>query len=173
MIPFFRYLTEFDSYLKCPCFDIILGYGILILQEPLFPQMVLRASDNEIVKSLKNSITDDGLCVTVNANSMIGTFNDTQSNDIKTFADILDGSVTNHTSAKVKGSGYLHRVEFWLNVRNSNPTASATISGNIAGHIKAAINNWNDHFSVRFELFFYTGIELIAKNPIIIDLRKY
>ena len=111
--------------------------------------MVLWTSDDELMQSLKNSVTDDGLCTTVNANSMTGTFNVTQYHEIKTFADILDGPMTNDSSAKVKGSGYLHRVEFWLNVRNPNPTVSAATSGNIAGHINAAINDWNDHFFVR------------------------
>ena len=111
--------------------------------------MVLWTSDDELMQSLKNSVTDDGLCTTVNANSMTGTFNVTQYHEIKTFADILDGPMTNDSSAKVKGSGYLHRVEFWLNVRNPNPTVSAATSGNIAGHINAAINDWNDQFFVR------------------------
>ena len=119
------------------------------LKEPNFPQTVLWTSDNEIMNSLKNSVTDDGLCTTVNANSMAGTFNLTQYPEIKSFAEMLDGPITNYSQAKVKGSGYLHRVEFWLNVRNPNPTVAAAISGNIGGQINAAINDWNDHFSVR------------------------
>ena len=111
--------------------------------------MVLRASDDELMKSLKHSVTDDGLCTTFNANSMGGTFNISEYYEVKTFADILDRPNTTYSPSKVKGSGYLHRVEFWLNVWNPNPTVSAATSGNIAGSINAAINDWNDHFFVR------------------------
>ena len=112
--------------------------------------MVLWTSDNEIMESLKYTVTDDGLCATVNANSMAGTFNLTKYTELKFLAEMLDGPIKNHSeSLKVKGSGYLHRVEFWLNVRNPNPTVSAATSGNIAGKINAAINDWNDHISVR------------------------
>ena len=122
----------------------------LVLQEPHFPQILLWTSADEIMRTLKNTVTDDGLCATVNANSMAGTFNLTKYPELNSFAEMLDGPMKNHyESLKVKGSGYLHRVEFWLNVRNPNPTVSAATSGNIGGKINAAINDWNDHFSVR------------------------
>ena len=125
----------------------------LVLQEPHFPKIVLWTSSDEIMGSLKNTVTDDGICATVNANSMAGTFNLTKYSELNSFAEMLDDPMKkDYESLKVKGSGYLHRVEFWLNVRNPNPTVSAATSGNIGGKINAAINNWNDHFSVRYFL---------------------
>ena len=76
--------------------------------------------------------------------------------EIKPFAEMLDGPITNYSKAKVKGSGYLNRIEFRLNVRNPNPTVAAATGGNIGGHINAAINDWNDHFSVRCFCFIFT-----------------
>ena len=111
--------------------------------------MILWASDTELMQSAKSSVTDDGLCTTINSNTMDGTFNLTKFSVLKPFVDIADEPLVTITSAKVKGSGYLYRVKFWLNVRNPNPTMSAAASGNIAGHINAAINDWNEHFSVR------------------------
>ena len=95
------------------------------------------------MESIKTSLTDMGLCTTINANSIASTFNIDKHEGIKEFANILDESDTKHHPIKVKGSGYIHQSIFWLNVRNPS------ISGLQRGGITAAINNWNDYFSVR------------------------
>ena len=94
--------------------------------------------------SVKASLTDMGLCTTINANSIAGTFNIEDHEEIKAFADILDESSSKYFPIKVRGSGYIHQSIFWLNVRNPSNR------GLQKGGITAAINNWNDYFSVRF-----------------------
>ena len=108
--------------------------------------MVLKTKIQEHMDSVKTSLTDMGICTTINANSIAGTFNVTKHEKIKTFADILDGSSSIHHPIKVKGSGYIHQSIFWLNVRNPS------IRGLKKGGITAAINNWNDYFSVRLHI---------------------
>ena len=118
----------------------------MVSQEPQFPQLVLKTKIKEHMDSVKTSLTDMGICTTINANSIAGTFNIRKHEKIKTFADILDGSSSTHYPIKVKGSGYIHQSIFWLNVRNPS------IRGLKKGGITAAINNWNDYFSVRLHI---------------------
>ena len=106
--------------------------------------MVLKTNVEAHVESIKASLTDMGLCTTINANSIAGTFNIEKHEGIKAFADILDESDSKYHPLKIKGSGYIHQSIFWLNVRNPS------IRGLQRGEITAAINNWNDYFSVRF-----------------------
>ena len=108
--------------------------------------MVLKTNVKEHMDSVKASLTDMGLCTTINANTIAGTFNIKKHEEIKAFSDILDESNTKYYPIKVKGSGYIHQSIFWLNVRNP----STSIHGLEKGGITAAINNWNDYFSVRF-----------------------
>ena len=113
-------------------------------QDPQFPQLVLKTNVKEHMDSVKASLTDMGLCTTINANSISGTFNSEKHDKIKGFADILDESNSESHPIKVKGSGYIHQSVIWLNVRN--PSSRLLQKGGIT----AAINNWNDYFSVRF-----------------------
>ena len=112
--------------------------------------MVLSASE-EYLNTSKAALTDMGLCTTVNSNDIAGTFNIDNYEQMQPFAEILDGRVANSSSLHVVGSGYIHRSIFWLNVRNPNPSAVGSGYGatSVKGGISAAINNWNEHFSVR------------------------
>ena len=96
------------------------------------------------MNSVKTSLTDMGLCTTINANSISGTFNTDTHEKIKAFADILDDSDAISQPIKVQGSGYIHQSVIWLNVQN--PSSRLLQKGGFT----AAINNWNDYFSVRF-----------------------
>ena len=93
-----------------------------------------------------------GLCTTVNSNDIGGTFNMDNYEQMKPFAEILDGRAGNASSLHVVGSGFIHRSILWLNVRNPNPSAVGSEYGanSVKGGIIAAINNWNEHFSVRY-----------------------
>ena len=120
------------------------------LQEPLFPPMVVSASD-KYIPTIRTSLTDMGLCTTINSNTIKETFNISNYEEIQPFAEILDLSTTQTSPLQVKGSGFIHRTIFWLNVRNPNPLAAGTEYGKttVRGGISAAINNWNEQFSVR------------------------
>ena len=95
---------------------------------------------------MKASITDKGLCHTINAKSIKKTFNVDKDKRLKSFSDILDRIGAEEKPLTVTGSGYLHQAIFWLNARgSSNKTKS------LKGSIIAAINNWDDYFSVRLK----------------------
>lgn len=93
-----------------------------------------------------------GLCTTVNSNDIAATFNIYNYKQMEPFAEILDAQDANTSSLHIVGSGFIHRSIFWLNVRNPNPSAVRPEYGatSVKGGINAAINNWNEHFSVRF-----------------------
>ena len=119
-------------------------------QAPKFPRVILSTSERYL-NSSKAALTDMGLCTTVNSNDIGGTFNMDNYEQMKPFAEILDGRAGNASSLHVVGSGFIHRSILWLNVRNPNPSAVASEYGanSVKGGIIAAINNWNEHFSVR------------------------
>ena len=56
--------------------------------------MVLKTNVKEHMDSVKASLTDMGLCTTINANNIAGTFNIEKHEEIKAFADILDESTS-------------------------------------------------------------------------------
>ena len=117
-------------------------------QEPIFPKIVHITTDSDQVKSLldtlKASLTDEGLCYTMNAKSVGSTFNVTNDKRLRSFANILDGKGTDVEPIKVKGSGYLYRSMFWINVRGYTEKSWYSKQG-----ATAAINNWDDYFSAR------------------------
>ena len=78
----------------------------------------------------------------MNSKSLIDTFNITNKR-VKAFSEIIDSNVSQESPSKVKGSGYLQRSTFWLNVRNMSS------KGFSKGSMTLAINNWNEYFSVR------------------------
>ena len=93
----------FRSFYKCPLnTDSLTNQN---LQEPQFPQLVLKTNVEEHMNSVKTSLTDMGLCTTINANSISGTFNTHTHEKIKAFADILDDSDAITQPIKVQGSG--------------------------------------------------------------------
>ena len=121
---------------------------IYIVQEPIFPKVVQSVipKDSELLGSLKASITDKGLCHTINAKSIIKTYNVEKDERLKSFSNILDRRGAEEKPLTIAGSGYLHEVTFWVNARgSSNKTKS------LKGSITAAINNWDEYFAVRFK----------------------
>jgi hypothetical protein len=88
------------------------------------------------------SLTDAGLCTTLNGNSMINTFHDNNKR-MKEFIKILV-QPTNNTFEAVKfsGIGHSHIKTAWINVRDS--------TGKQRGTINVAINDWKDSVSVRY-----------------------
>ena len=128
----------------------------------------VRPKDNELLGSLKASITDKGLCHTINAKSIMQTYNVEMDERLKSFCNILDRLGAEDKPLTITGSGYLHQATFWLNARGStNKTKS------LKGSITAAINNWDDYFSVRFKNRFFTAYSLLIILIIILDHRKY
>ena len=118
------------------------------MQEPIFPKIVqsTRSKDRDLLGSLKASITDKGLCYTINAKSIEKTFNIEKDRRLESFSNILDRNGAEEKPLTITGSGYLHQAEFWLNARgSSNKTRS------LKGSITAAINNWDDYFAVRLK----------------------
>ena len=117
-------------------------------QEPIFPKIVQITTDSEQDKSLldtlKASLTDEGLCYTMNAKSVGSTFNVTNDKRLGSFANILDGNRSDDKPMKISGSGYLYRSILWINVRGYTEKSWYSKHG-----ATAAINNWDDYFSVR------------------------
>ena len=93
--------------------------------------------------SLKESLTDNGLCTTINSKGIAATFK-MENERIISFANILGKNTTQEAPSRIKGSGYLQRSIFWLNGK-----ISRTPHGSAKGKIIAAINNWDEYFSVR------------------------
>ena len=124
--------------------------SIPVLQEPLFPPMVF-SSSGKYMQTLRTSLTDMGLCTTINSNSIGNTFRISNYEQILPFVNILDQNTTQTSPLLVTGSGLIHRAIFWLNVRNPNPSGAGREYGKTTarGSISAAINNWNEQFSIR------------------------
>ena len=110
----------------------------------MFSKLVLGGSNKNLLDTLAPSLTDRGLCYTMNSKSVKKTYN-ANNKRVKSFVEIFDTDVTNDAPSRVNGSGYLHRSTFWLNVRNLSSR------GFSKGSMTAAINNWNEYFSVRWE----------------------
>ena len=116
----------------------------------------VRPKDSELLGSLKASITDKGLCHTINAKSIMKTYNVEMDERLKSFSNMLDRFGAKEKPLTITGSGYLHQATFWLNARgSSNKTRSSK------GSITAAINNWHDYFAVRFKNRSFTAYGLL------------
>ena len=110
---------------------------------PKFSKLVLGSSNKDLLDTLVPSLTDRGLCYSMNAKSLINTYNITNER-VRAFADIIGNNITHEAPGLVNGSGYLQRSTFWLNVRNLSSRGFAK------GSMSLAINNWNEYFSVRW-----------------------
>ena len=93
--------------------------------------------------SIKSSLTDMGLCTSINAKNISGTFNLNKNTRIREFAEVLDKEGTSDTPLQVTGSGFLHQTTYWLNVQN------LVKSGFSRGGMTVAINSFGEYFSVR------------------------
>ena len=108
----------------------------------MFLDMILSGSDKDLMDSVKGSLTDNGLCTTINSKSIAGTFK-MENKRIRSFAKMLNKTSHHEGPRRIKGSGYLQRSTFWLYAGGSSNTGFAD------GKIVAAINNWNEYLSVR------------------------
>ena len=112
----------------------------------MFSDIVLSGSNQELMDSMRGSLTDNGLCTTINSKSVSATFN-MEDDRIRSFANMLGKAAAKDVPSRIKGSGYLQRSTFWLNGRSS-----LYARGSAKGKIVAAINNWNEYFSVRWQM---------------------
>ena len=111
--------------------------------------MVLSGSPKALMDSLRPSLTDRGLCTTINSPKIATSYNITINKRGEAFADILDDlNDSNDLPNRVKGSGNLNSAHFWLNVRDFSDDGLVDYS---RGSVTLAINNWNEYFSVRYE----------------------
>ena len=109
----------------------------------MFNKIVLGSSNKDLLDTLKPTLTDRGLCYAINSKSMINTYK-RNNKRLRSFMDLFGTNDTNDAPRHVNGSGYLHRSTFWLNVKNQSSI------GFSKGRMIAAINNWNEFFSVRW-----------------------
>jgi membrane protease subunit (stomatin/prohibitin family) len=108
---------------------------------PSFDSIILKDGGNfNLLES--TSLTDAGLCTTLNGNSMINTFN-VNNNRMKEFIEILV-TPTNNTfeAVKISGTSSSHTKKVFLNVRD--------FTGKQRGTIHVALNDWKDSVSVRY-----------------------
>ena len=94
--------------------------------------------------SIKPSLTDMGLCTSINAKSIGDTYDTKKDHRVMEFAEVLDREGPSDSPLKVTGSGFLHQTTYWLNVQN------LVKSGFSRGGMTVAINNWEEYFSVRY-----------------------
>ena len=126
--------------------QFFLTYSVACLfQAPKFNKLVLGSSSTNIFKTLVPSLTDRGLCYSMNSKSLINTFN-ISNQRVKEFAEIFGKNVSQESPSMVEGSGHLQRSTFWLNVRDMTHVHH----GFSKGSMTLAINNWNEYFSVRW-----------------------
>jgi hypothetical protein len=108
---------------------------------PTIPSIILGNQNFNL--DVSPSLSDAGLCTTLNGNSIEDTFED--SNDkMKSFKEML-GS-TGQIKFKpivISGSGNIHHKKIWLNVRDVTGIAESR------GTMSVAINGWRDYISVR------------------------
>ena len=108
--------------------------------------MILSGSDTSLVDSVRPSLTDRGLCTTINSPKIANSYN-TIDKRVRSFVDMLDDlNDSNDLPNRVKGSGNLNSAHFWLNVRDVSDNGLVEYS---RGSVTLAINNWKEYFSVR------------------------
>jgi hypothetical protein len=96
------------------------------------------------------SLTDAGLCTTLNGNSMINTFH-ANNNRMKEFIKILVQPTNNAFKAvKISGTGVSHIKSVLINLRD--------ITGKQRGAINVAINDWKDSVSVRYASYGFCSL---------------
>ena len=114
------------------------------VQEPVFPKVILNSSHTDHMDSVKPSLTDMGLCTSVNAKSIGATYDIVKNKRVREFAEALDREERSDAPLQVTGSGFLHQTTYWLNVQN------LVKSGFARGSMTVAINSWGEYFSVRY-----------------------
>jgi hypothetical protein len=89
-----------------------------------------------------HSLTDEGLCTTLNGDTISNTYN-ADDNIMKEFIEVLDTKSGPTTPVRILGSGHIHNKEMWLNVRDTTSQEESK------GRTRVAINDWKDFVSVR------------------------
>jgi hypothetical protein len=93
--------------------------------------------------SVSPSLSDAGLCLTINGNSIGETFKDSN-NKMKQLKVVLGNNDKNpFKPMKISGSGNNHHKEMWLNVRDVTGVKDGK------GVMSVTINDWKDYVSVR------------------------
>ncbi len=87
------------------------------------------------------SLTDSGICSTINGQSLSATYE--KGGKIDTLGDILDPRGEAVGAIKNLGSGSMYRSSFWLNVRNGAE------QGRSQGELTMAISDFKEYFNVR------------------------
>jgi hypothetical protein len=108
---------------------------------PSFSSIILKSQNLDL--QVAPSLTDSGLCTTLNGNSIEDTYQDSN-NKMKDFKEMLgvEGEGPFKPMA-ISGSGNVHHKKIWLNVRDVRGRAESE------GLITVAINEWKDYVSVR------------------------
>jgi hypothetical protein len=89
------------------------------------------------------SLSDAGLCTTLNANSIEDTFDDSNMK-MKQFKKMLGTDEKRpFKPMPISGSGNIHHKKMWINVRDVTGLKEAR------GIMSLAINDWKDFVSVR------------------------
>jgi hypothetical protein len=95
--------------------------------------------------AVSSSLSDAGLCTTLNGNSINETFYK-HNPKMQAFHDILGNDMkSSFKVSKISGSGKIHQKKMWLNVRDGTGQVDAK------GLMSVAINDWKDYVSVRYK----------------------
>jgi hypothetical protein len=108
---------------------------------PSFPSIILKSHNLDLQTS--PSLSDFGLCTTLNGNSIEDTFEDSN-NKMESFKEMFGSEDKRPVKPKpIIGSGNIHAKEICPNVRD----VSSQVGAN--GMMSVAINDWKDYVSVR------------------------
>ncbi len=95
----------------------------------------------------RTTVTDLGVCTSVNGKTIEATYETGDNSRIDAFKEVFDAGASDVPSpVMVRGSGSAQELEFWLNVRN--PSGGSDEQGS-RGRAAVALNDWFDAFSVR------------------------
>jgi hypothetical protein len=113
------------------------------LQMPTNPSTILNSQNLDLMVS--SSMSDAGLCTTLNAKSIEDTFIDSNKR-MRKFKEMLgrDEKIP-FKPMTISGSGNIHVKKMWLNVRD------VTGKEESKGIMSVAINDWKDYVSVRYK----------------------
>jgi hypothetical protein len=108
---------------------------------PSFSSIIIKSQNLDL--QVASSLTDSGLCTTLNGNSIEATYEDSN-NKIKDFKEMLGvGREGPFKPMTISGSGNIHHKKMWLNIRDVRGRAESE------GLMRVAINDWKDYASVR------------------------
>jgi hypothetical protein len=111
-------------------------------QMPSIPSIILHSENMDL--EVSPSLSDVGLCTTLNGNQIKDTFDD-RSNKMTQLKEMLgSNSKSSFKPMTISGSGKIHHKKMWLNVRDVTELRDAR------GIMSVAINDWKDYISVRY-----------------------